>query len=77
VVLVRLWSAPTCQGCSYVRENLYKHGNPRKNSINKEIGSCIRKAIGGQVTKSSDGKPIKIPVLGSVIQSYTEVSRRR
>jgi hypothetical protein len=42
----------------------------------REIDFCIRKSIGGQVAKPSDGKPIKIPVLGSVIQSYTEMESR-
>jgi hypothetical protein len=56
---------------SYVKDNPYKHGNPRKRQINKEIGFRIREGIGGQVAKSSDGKPAKTPVVGSIIQSYT------
>lgn len=58
---------------SYVNDNAYKNGNPRKGPINKEIGLRIRKAIGGQVAKRIDGKPVKTPVLGSIIQSYTEM----
>ncbi len=55
---------------AYVQDNPYKHGNPRKSPINQDIGSRIRKAIGGKVTKL-DGKTAKTPVTGSVIQSYT------
>ena len=58
---------------SYVKDNPYKHGNPRKGQINKEIGFRIRAGIGGQVAKRSDGKPAKIPVVGSIIQSCTEM----
>lgn len=58
---------------AYVKDNPYKHGNPRKSPINKEIGSRIRKVIGGKVAKLSDGKPAKIPVAGSIIQSYTKM----
>jgi hypothetical protein len=56
---------------SYVKDNPYKHGNPRKSPINKEIGFRIREGIGGTVAKSSDGKPIKTAVVGSIIQSFT------
>jgi hypothetical protein len=55
---------------SYVRDNPYKHGNPRK-AINKEIGLRIKERIGGQVVKMSNGKPAKTPVVGEIIQSYT------
>jgi hypothetical protein len=55
----------------FVGDNPYKNGNPRKGSINKEIGFRIREAIGGKVVKASDGKPAKVQVADSVIQSYT------
>jgi len=55
----------------YVQDNPYKHGNPRKGTINKEIGFRIREGIDGQVIKTSDGKPAKVTVTGSIIQSYT------
>jgi hypothetical protein len=55
----------------FVRDNPYKNGNPRKGSINKEIGFRIREAIGGIVVKASDGKPAKVQVADSIIQSYT------
>lgn len=57
---------------AHVKDNPYKHGNRRKGPINKEIGLRIRKGIGGRV-KLSDGKPVKIPVVGSIIQSFTEM----
>ncbi len=55
----------------YVKDNPYKHGNPRKRQINKEIGFRIREGIGGQVTKLSNGKPAKTAVVGSIIQTFT------
>lgn len=51
-----------------------KRGNARKNSLNKEIGVSIHKAIGAKVATKSDGKDIKVPVLDSIIQSYTQLS---
>jgi len=57
---------------AYVKDNPYKHGNPRKGPINKEIGLRIRAGIGGLVA-TSDGKPVKIAVDGEVIQSYTQM----
>jgi hypothetical protein len=66
----KLWAADYE---TYVKDNPYKHGNPRKGAINREIGARIRKGIGVQVAKLSDGKPAKIPVSGSIIQSYTEM----
>jgi hypothetical protein len=55
----------------YVRDNAYKHGNPRKGPINKEIGFRIREGIGGVVLLTEDGKPTKMPVAGSIVQSFT------
>jgi hypothetical protein len=57
-----------------VRDNPYKHGNPRKASINKEIGYRIREAINGVVVKTAEGKPAKVAVNGAIIQSYTPMS---
>jgi hypothetical protein len=64
----KLWAA---EYESYVKDNPYKHGNPRKSPINKEIGFRIREGIGGKVVKLSNGKPAKTPVVGEIIQSYT------
>jgi hypothetical protein len=66
----KLWAADYE---SYVKDNPYKHGNPRKSPINKEIGLRIRKGIGGRV-KLSNGKPVKTPVAGEIIQSYTPMA---
>jgi hypothetical protein len=56
----------------YVRDDMFKHGNPRK-EINREFGWYIRRAVGGQVVKKGDGKPSVKPVNGHVFQSYTEL----
>ena len=56
---------------AHVQDNPYKHGNPRKGPINKEIGLRIKEGIGGRVRRTSDGKPEKKPIAGSIIQSCT------
>jgi hypothetical protein len=56
----------------FVGDNPYRNGNPRKRLINREIGLRIRQGIGGEVDKI-DGIPIKVPVTGSIIQSYTKM----
>lgn len=52
-------------------EDPYRHGNPEKGPINREIGFRIRAAIGAVVDKDADGKNKTVKVLGEVIQSYT------
>ena len=59
---------------TYIGDNACKRGNARKGSLNKEIGAAIRKGIGGIAAKGSDGKPIKVAVLDSIIQSYTKLA---
>ena len=54
-----------------IEDDVYKHGNPLKGSINRAIGAQIRAGIGGTVRKDSNGKPMMKRVLGEVIQSYT------
>lgn len=54
-----------------IEDDVYKHGNPLKGSINRTIGAQIRAGIGGTVKKDSNGKPMMKRVLGEVIQSYT------
>ena len=54
-----------------IEDDVYKHGNPLKGSINRAIGAQIRAGIGGMVKKDSNGKPMMKRVLGEVIQSYT------
>ena len=54
-----------------IEDDVYKHGNPLKGSINRAIGAQIRAGIGGTVKKDSNGKPMMKRVLGEVIQSYT------
>lgn len=56
---------------AYVRDDMYKNGNPRKGPINREIGFRIREGIGGAIQKDSTGKPISKKVLGEIIQSYS------
>ena len=55
----------------FVKDDIFKHGNPRKGPINREIGFRIRAGIGGTVVIGSDGKPAIIRVSGEVIQRYT------
>lgn len=55
----------------YVQDDIFKNGNPRKGPINREIGFRIRQAVGADVEKDSNGKPMMKKVLGQVIQSYT------
>jgi hypothetical protein len=58
----------------YVQDDIFKNGNPRKGPINREIGYRIRAAVGAEVMKDADGRPVLRKVLGSVIQSYTPFS---
>lgn len=58
----------------YVRDNAFKHGNPRKGTINKELGFQIVAGVGALAAKKADGKPVKVPVNGSIIQSYTAIA---
>ncbi len=55
----------------YVRDDIYKNGNPLKGPINREIGFRIRAGIGGTIVKGPNGKAATEKVLGSIIQSYT------
>ncbi len=59
---------------AYVKDDIYKNGNPEKGPINREIGFRIRAGIGGLVEKGSDGKPKIAKVLGEIIQSYTPMA---
>jgi len=59
---------------AYVRDDIYKNGNPEKGPINREIGFRIRAGIGGEVEKGDDKKPKTTKVLGEIIQSYTPMA---
>jgi len=54
-----------------VRDNPYKSGNPRKQTINQNLGYFIKKAVGARSRTKTDGKAINVKVQGSIIQSYT------
>jgi hypothetical protein len=54
----------------YVGDNPYKHGNPRK-EINKEFGRAVKAAVGAKTKRTANGKAVKTPVAGAIIQSYT------
>ena len=56
---------------AYVKDDIYKNGNPEKGPINREIGFRVRAGIGGFVEKGEDKKPKQTKVLGEIIQSYT------
>lgn len=54
-----------------VRDNPYKSGNPRKQTINQNLGYFIKKAVGARSQTSPGGKALNEKVKGSIIQSYT------
>ncbi|CAM5775542.1 hypothetical protein LMIY3S_05076 [Labrys miyagiensis] len=55
----------------YVGGDMFRHGNPRKGTINREIGFRIRAAINGIVKKDANGKAATVKCNGEFIQSYT------
>lgn len=55
----------------YVKDDIFKSGNPLKGTINREIGYRVRQGIGGTVETTPDGKATNAKVTGSIIQSYT------
>ena len=55
----------------YVRDDIYKNGNPEKGPINREIGFRIRAGIDATTEKLPNGKARTKKVLGEIIQSYT------
>lgn len=56
---------------TYVKDDIFKNGNPEKGPINREIGFRIRAGIGGRVEMGENKKPKTVKVLGEIIQSYT------
>jgi hypothetical protein len=56
---------------SLVRDDPYKTGNPRKQTINQNLGYFIKKAVGGRSVLADNGKAANVKVVGSIIQSYT------
>jgi hypothetical protein len=58
----------------YVKDDIFKNGNPEKGPINREIGFRVRAGIGGVTEKGADGKPKTEKVLGEIIQSYTPMA---
>lgn len=54
-----------------VRDDPYKTGNPRKQTINQNLGYFIKKALGARSQTQPSGRPINVKVKGSIIQSYT------
>ncbi|MBK9011116.1 hypothetical protein [Novosphingobium sp.] len=54
-----------------VRDEPYKTGNPRKQTINQNLGYFIKKAVGAKSVTKADNKAANVKVKGSIIQSYT------
>ena len=54
-----------------VRDDPYKTGNPRKQTINQNLGYFIKKAVGAKSMTKPDNKAVNVKVKGSIIQSYT------
>jgi hypothetical protein len=57
---------------AYAGGDPFQHNNPKKSSLNREIGMRIRRAIGGRVAMFN-GKAIKTLVRNSIIQMFTEM----
>jgi hypothetical protein len=55
-----------------VGDDPYKTGNPRKQTINQDLGYFIKKSLDARSVKVN-GKPRNVKVKGSIIQSYTEL----
>lgn len=58
-----------------IRDNPFKTGSPRKQTINQNLGYYIKKALGAHSVTLGDKKPKNVKVKGSIIQSYTELRR--
>lgn len=58
----------------YVGDDIFKHGLPAKGEINREFGWKIKRAVGGEVEKDANGKPVNQKVLGEIIQSFTPLN---
>jgi hypothetical protein len=54
-----------------VRDDPFKTGTPRKQTINQNLGYFIKKALGARSVLNANGKPANVKVKGSIIQSYT------
>lgn len=54
-----------------VRDDPYKTGSPRKQTINQNLGYFIKKALRARSVMLTNGKPSNIKVKGSIIQSHT------
>lgn len=60
-----------------VRDDPYKTGNPRKHSINQNLGYYIKRELGATSALNAVGKPENIKVKGSIIQSYTPLASQQ
>lgn len=58
-----------------IRDNPFKTGCPRKQTINQNLGYYIKKALGAESVELAPKKPKNVKVKGSIIQSYTELTR--
>jgi hypothetical protein len=48
-----------------------ERGNPIKARINRNLGAAIKVAVGALAAKTANGHPVKVPVSGQLIFSYT------
>lgn len=58
---------------AYVGGEPFQRDNPKKASLNKELGMRINRALGGKVARGRNGKPITVPVKNSIIRRYTQI----
>lgn len=56
---------------TWVKDDIYKHGNPLKKLINPGFGARVKAAIKGRVEKDDENKARTVKVAGEIIQSYT------
>ena len=59
-----------------IRDDPYKTGSPRKQTINQNLGFYIKKALGAHSVEANN-KPMNVKVKGSIIQSYTPLEIAR
>jgi hypothetical protein len=57
----------------YVGGNEFSTDNPRKTSLNQNIGYYVKRAIGAEVDQDSEGRRVVVKVSGHIIKSYTRL----
>lgn len=58
-----------------IRDDPFKTGSPRKQTINQNLGYFIKKALAAKSVVGPNGRPANVKVKGSIIQSYTPLTQ--